>query len=224
MRRMMTAAILALSLSFWLLPILAAPAASYNQAVKDYNAGKYAVALAEFESCKAAFPTNALVRYYTALCEQSLGRFDKAKEEFQWVATNGDARLKLMAQAGLNQLSRAHASVSHSASAGFSTATASAPSGSSQSKVRRIIDFYADWCGPCRRFGPVFDEVKSKMHDITFERYNVDDEATNDIRSKCPSFSSIPHVVFMDGGGKVLYHGTPPSSAEAFEREISQYR
>jgi thiol-disulfide isomerase/thioredoxin len=223
MRRIMIIAIMALFLSLWLRPIFAAPA-SYNQAVKDYNAGKYAVALAEFESCKTAFPTNALVRYYTALCEQNLGRLDQAKSEFQWVAGNGDARLRSMAQAGLNQLSRAHATGSHSITGGFSSGTASAPSGSSQAKVRRVLDFYADWCGPCRAFGPVFDEVKSRMRDISFERYNVDDDSTNEIRSKCPAFSSIPHVVFMDGGGKVLYHGTPPSSAESFEREISQYR
>jgi len=212
----------AVCLGLIVLPCLSAPA-SYNQAVKDYSAGKYAVALSEFQAYKAAYPNNALVHYYIGLCQQSLGRIDQAKAEYQWVAGNGDAQLKSKAEAGLNQLSRVHSSGGNFVSSG-STHQAAGASTRIGGKVRRVLDFYADWCGPCRAFGPVFEEVKSRMRDISFERYNVDEETTNEIRSKCPPFSTIPHVVFMDGGGKVLYDGTPPTSAESFEREISQYR
>ena len=205
-----------------MLPCLSAPA-SYDQAVKDYGAGKYTLALSEFQAYKAAYPSNALVHYYIGLCQQSLGRIDQAKAEYQWVATNGDTQLKSRAQAGLNQLSRVRSSGGSSTSSG-SLSQASGSSTHSGGKVRRVLDFYADWCGPCQAFGPVFDEVKSRMRDVSFERYNVDDEATNDVRAKCPPFHSIPHVVFMDGGGKVLHDGSPARDAESFEREISQYR
>ncbi|PZM80258.1 MAG: hypothetical protein DKT66_13385 [Candidatus Melainabacteria bacterium] len=77
---------------------------AYNKAVADYTSGKYALAASEFESLKAAYPTNALIRYYLGLTRQALGHFDKARSEYQWVATNGDARLKAMALQGLKAM------------------------------------------------------------------------------------------------------------------------
>jgi tetratricopeptide (TPR) repeat protein len=127
------------------LPIAAAPA-SFNQAVGDYNAGKYSAALTEFEAYGAAYPTNALVRYYIALCQQGIGHFDKAKSEFQWVSQNGDARLRSMAQAGMQQLSRAHtqiASASINAASNIGGATQSTSHGGD--KVKKVLEFYTDW-------------------------------------------------------------------------------
>src|SRR6202034_3936139 len=86
-------------------------AADYNQAARDYSSGNYAKALGEFSELKGLYPNNALVRYYLALCEQAVGHFEQAKSEFGWVAQYGDARLKGMAQSGLQQLSGAHTSV-----------------------------------------------------------------------------------------------------------------
>src|SRR5689334_9355688 len=86
--------ILLIQMAIVMLPVWAAP--NFNHAVADYNAGKYGQAASEFESLKAAFPTNALTRYYLALSRQALGHFDKARQEYQYVATNGDARLKAM--------------------------------------------------------------------------------------------------------------------------------
>src|SRR5271167_4926872 len=68
--------------------------ASFHQATADYNAGRHAKALAEFEAYKTAYPSNALVRYYIALCHQELGHVDAARADFDWVSKNGDARLQ----------------------------------------------------------------------------------------------------------------------------------
>ena len=38
-----------------------------------------------------------------------------------------------------------------------------------------LVDFWADWCGPCKRFGPVFDAASSQHEDIVFGK--VDTEA-----------------------------------------------
>lgn len=38
-----------------------------------------------------------------------------------------------------------------------------------------LLDFYADWCGPCRALGPVLEEVAAERPDITIGRINVDD-------------------------------------------------
>ncbi|MBL4763199.1 MAG: thioredoxin [Gammaproteobacteria bacterium] len=39
-----------------------------------------------------------------------------------------------------------------------------------------IIDFWAPWCGPCKQFGPIFDEVSEKYPDIVFAKLNTEAE------------------------------------------------
>lgn len=39
-----------------------------------------------------------------------------------------------------------------------------------------IIDFWAPWCGPCKSFGPIYEEVSEKYPDIVFAKVNTEDE------------------------------------------------
>jgi len=56
-----------------------------------------------------------------------------------------------------------------------------------------IVDFYADWCGPCRALGPLL-EVLANEYNITLARINVDENPT-----LASSFEvmSIPNVKFF---------------------------
>ena len=62
-----------------------------------------------------------------------------------------------------------------------------------------VIDFYADWCGPCRRVAPIMEELAQKYDgQVLFYKVNVDQE-----RGLASTFQvqSIPMVLFipMDG-------------------------
>src|SRR5437868_3671994 len=50
-----------------------------------------------------------------------------------------------------------------------------------------IFDFWAEWCAPCKRFGPIFEAVATRHSDIKFVKVNTDIEqelaATFEIRS-----------------------------------------
>ena len=39
-----------------------------------------------------------------------------------------------------------------------------------------LIDFWAEWCGPCKMFGPTFEKVSEKHPDIAFTKVNTEEE------------------------------------------------
>ena len=60
-----------------------------------------------------------------------------------------------------------------------------------------FVDFWAEWCGPCRMFGPVFEEASNENPDIRFTK--VDTEAEQALAGAL-GISSIPTLMaFRDG-------------------------
>ena len=55
-----------------------------------------------------------------------------------------------------------------------------------------LVDFWAEWCGPCKMFGPIFEKVSSNFPEITFAK--IDTEAEREI-SAAAGITSIPKAL-----------------------------
>jgi len=63
-----------------------------------------------------------------------------------------------------------------------------------------IVQYYADWCGPCQKLKPILEQISSEMSDIVF--YRVDIEEFRDLAVD-QNIKSIPTVVMSKNGTEV---------------------
>jgi len=74
-----------------------------------------------------------------------------------------------------------------------------------------IVDFWAECCGPCKMFGPIFEEVSDSNPDVTFAK--VDTEAEQQLAGSL-GIMSIPTVmIFRDGIQLFAQPGALPKAA-----------
>ena len=66
-----------------------------------------------------------------------------------------------------------------------------------QSDKTVLVDFYADWCGPCKMQGPVLDELANDRDDVKVCKLNIDEQRDLAIEY---GVMSIPTLMIVKGG------------------------
>ncbi len=83
-----------------------------------------------------------------------------------------------------------------------------------------IIDFYADWCGPCKLVAPILEEL-SKEYDGKLYVYKIDTEAEQELASVF-GIRSIPSLLFvpMEGQPQMAMGALPKETFEKAFKDI----
>jgi len=69
-----------------------------------------------------------------------------------------------------------------------------------------IVDFWAEWCGPCRALGPVFEEVSISHHEqINFVKINIDDNPETPSKYGVMSIPTL--IIFKNGQVEAIKMG-----------------
>ena len=80
-----------------------------------------------------------------------------------------------------------------------------------QSEKPVLVDFYADWCGPCQMMGPVVEEISNEVNDAKVCKINIDEQMS--IAQKYGVMSIPTFIVFKNGDVGVKKMGAMPKSA-----------
>jgi len=87
-----------------------------------------------------------------------------------------------------------------------------------RSKTPVFVDFWAEWCGPCRVVGPIVEELASDYDGkIKFVKVNVDE--ANELASKYNVFSIPTLAIFKNG--KIVSQQAGASTTESFKTMIN---
>jgi len=75
-----------------------------------------------------------------------------------------------------------------------------------------VVDFYADWCGPCRAVAPEVETLAAKYGDIEFVK--IDSDANPDLVASL-GIMGIPTIVHFSPAGEEVARSTGAAKAEA---------
>ena len=74
-----------------------------------------------------------------------------------------------------------------------------------------LIDFWAEWCGPCKRFGPIYEDASGRHEDVVFAK--VDTEDARDLAAAL-EIQAIPTIMAFRAGNLVFRQSGPLSGKQ----------
>ena len=80
-----------------------------------------------------------------------------------------------------------------------------------KSQVPTVVDFWAEWCGPCKQIGPVLEEISDEMKDqVVIAKHNIDEEPNAPTKYGVRGIPTM--LLFKDGQLKATKVGATTKS------------
>lgn len=74
-----------------------------------------------------------------------------------------------------------------------------------------LVDFYADWCGPCKMVAPIIEELSQENPEMIFGKVNVDESPKLAVKYNVINIPTL--IIFKDGKEKTRLVGYKPKEA-----------
>ncbi len=200
---------------------------SFEQATADFDQGRYARALGQFQLLCAQNPDDAVALYYVALCHHNLNDSPAAASEYLRVlAQTRDPELIRRAQAGMQAIAEG---VGGNFSMGTQAATSvpQAPATAKQlssAPLPVVIELYTTWCPHCTRFAPLFSQAAHDFNGrMICKSLNAEDEGNRRLVKKF-KVTAFPTILFLDGQGNLIekLQGAPQTLPD-FESRVNDF-
>ena len=60
-----------------------------------------------------------------------------------------------------------------------------------------LIDFWAEWCGPCKQLSPILEEISNEMSEVVFAKHNIDEQPNMPVKY---GVRGIPTMLIFKNG------------------------